>query len=127
MHSHPAPVAIGLLVVAAAAIGIAVNQWRAPLTYRIPPGTVAWAEAGEPENILPDSVYVDLRRRDTVIIANDDDQPFSFGSASVAPGTSLVQRFEIPGVYLVMCSLRGDQIRFVVLGPDGTTTNSGPP
>lgn len=127
MHSRLVRVALTISMAVTAAIGIAVNRWHAPIVYRIPPGTVARAEAGEPEKIIPDSVYVDLRRRDTVIIANDDDQPFSFGSASVEPGKSLVQRFEIPGVYLVMCSLRGEQIRFVVLGADGTTTYPNSP
>src|SRR3990172_11398097 len=110
--------ATGVLVVAVAALGAAFARRESPIVFRIPPGTVATAEAGQPETIIPDSVYVDLRVTDSVIIANDDDRPFFFGSAIVESGQALVQRFEIPGVYLLMCSLRGGQIRFVVLGPD---------
>jgi hypothetical protein len=75
----------------------------------------------------PDTVTVDLRRTDTVVIRNDDDEPFYFGGATIAPGQSLVQRFVEPGVYVLQCGAHAaGTLRFVVLGDDGTIAGRRP-
>lgn len=116
--------AAALLVSAVAVLAagrMAASDDDGRIVYEIPPGSVARAEAGEDLRIIPDTVTVDLTAADTVEVRNNDDRPFQFASTVIGPGQSYVARFEEPGVYLFMCSLRGGKnIRFVVLGEDGT-------
>ena len=60
--------------------------------FEIPPGTWARRMAGEPVEILPDTIRLTLGINDVLLLKNLDDVPQVFGPALIMPG----QSFRLP-------------------------------
>lgn len=115
---------VALLILALVAVGGAVagiwyeNQQRSAerhLVFTVPPGSVARLAAGEQLEILPQTIELSLRGKDTLVIRNDDVQPIQVGPFKIDPGQQFEQRYYNPGTYELICTLHQSQrLRIVV-------------
>jgi hypothetical protein len=71
--------------------------------YVIPAGAGDRIDAGEPLDVLPRELVVDLD--ETIQIVNNDDQPHLLGPWFVGAGETLRQRFTTAGVFDGECSV----------------------
>ena len=74
-------------------------------TYRfvIPPGAGEALDAGEPLEILPGTLEVQVG--ETIRIVNDDDRGHNVGPFFVGAGETLTQRFSSPGEFVGICTV----------------------
>lgn len=115
---------VALVILALVAVGVAgsgiwlENQRRSAeryLVFTVPPGSVARLAAGEPLEILPQTIELSLRGRDTLVIRNEDVQSIQVGPFKIDPGQQFEQRYYNPGVYELICTLHQSQrLRIVV-------------
>lgn len=113
MTSAPAPRSNRLpLVLAGGALLAAVALVTAALFGRagsqvvdviVPPGTAARIAAGEPIELLPRELRVEVG--DELVVANQDDRVHEVGPYVVAPGDTIRQRFTEPGRIEGLCTL----------------------
>jgi len=71
--------------------------------YVIPAGAGDMINAGEPLDILPETLVADLD--ETIQIVNNDDRAHLLGPWFVGAGETLRQRFTVPGVFDGECSV----------------------
>jgi hypothetical protein len=115
---------VALVIVALVLIGVAgsgiwyENQRRNAeryLVFTVPPGSVARLAAGEQLEILPQTIELSLRGKDTLVIRNEDAQPIQVGPFRIDPGQQFEQRYYNPGTYELICTLHQSQrLRIVV-------------
>ncbi len=85
------------------------------LVFTVPPGSVARLAAGEQLEILPQTIELSLRGKDTLVIRNEDVQPIQVGPFKIDPGQQFEQRYYNPGTYELVCTLHESQrLRIVV-------------
>src|SRR3954447_5263718 len=63
--------------------------------FEIPRGTWARRMAGDPVEILPDTIRLTLGIKDVLLLRNLDDVPQVFGPALIMPGQSFRLPFEL--------------------------------
>ena len=106
-----AALAAGLLVVAACGddgdetleVAAVSDEGAATFEYEIPPGAGAALDAGEPLEILPSALTVEVG--DTIRIVNDDDRGHNVGPFFVGAGETLTQQFASPGEFVGVCTV----------------------
>ena len=106
-----AALAAGLLVVAACGddgdetleVAAVSDEGAATFEYEIPPGAGAALDAGEPLEILPGELTVEVG--DTIRIVNDDDRGHNVGPFFVGAGETLTQQFASPGEFVGVCTV----------------------
>lgn len=109
-------IAIGAVVVIVALLGGGwwwTTQRGREVVFTVPPQTSARLAAGEDVQVLPDTIT--LKRNDTLIISNEDNEQIQIGPFLVMPGQRFVQQYYNRGTYELLCSVhKGDQIRIIV-------------
>ena len=73
------------------------------LVIEVPAGTGDRIDAGEPVQLMPE--LVELNVGDRMLVINDDDRVHYVGPFTVRPGESILQEFGEPGVFAVECTL----------------------
>lgn len=73
------------------------------LHFVIPAGSGARIDAGEPVEVLPGELDVEVG--DVIVIENEDDRGHLVGPFFVGAGEVLTQRFTSPGEYIGECSV----------------------
>lgn len=71
--------------------------------YVIPAGAGEALDAGEPLEILPGTLEVQVG--ETISIVNDDDRGHNVGPFFVGAGETLTQRFSSPGEFVGVCTV----------------------
>jgi hypothetical protein len=96
-----------LLVVAAGALVLVLSRSdeSAATEYRvvIPEGTGAQIDAGEPVELIPAELALDLYT--SFVVENHDTQLHEVGPFSVRPGETLSYQFTQPGTYKGVCTV----------------------
>ena len=112
---------VAAALVATIALGLGAwrwQEWRAEtrqLVFVIPPGTAARLAAGEEQQVLPQTIELELGGQDTLVIRNDDSAAAVIGPYKIDPGQRFVQRYYNAGTYDMICSLHaGARMRVVV-------------
>jgi hypothetical protein len=112
------------LLLSVAVIGVLLSTALAPLNfasreafYEIPNGTWARRMAGDPINILPDTIYLTLGAQDILVLKNQDDVPQIFGPTLIMPGQSFKLPFELASEYLFVCSAHASGQMTVIVDP----------
>ncbi len=115
---------VALVILALVAIsGVGAGFWyenqqrnaSRVLVFTVPPGSVARLAAGEQLEILPQTIELSLRGKDTLVIRNEDVQPIQVGPFKIDPGQQFEQRYYNPGTYELVCTLHESQrLRIVV-------------
>lgn len=102
-----AVVALVLLVGAGVVIAeiTAPDQAGETVTFVVPEGTAEQAFFGEPVDIMPSRVELDVG--DTLVIRNDDAETMVVGPFTVRPGETLTQHFQRPQTLVGECSISG--------------------
>lgn len=101
-----AMVLTGAILMVGAAIAVAwVLLAGDPAEYRvlIPAGTGRQIDAGEPIELIPADLRLDVGT--TFVVQNDDDRAHEVGPFSVRAGEVLTYRFDRPGVYQGTCTV----------------------
>jgi len=86
--------------------------------FEIPPGTWARRMAGEPVEILPDTIRLTLGINDVLLLKNLDDVPQVFGPALIMPGQSFRLPFEVASTYSFACSAHAKGAMSVIVDPE---------
>lgn len=112
------------LVALACGLPLAVAGWAglAPLervspvaVFEIPPGTWAQRMAGDPVEILPDTIRLTLGLQDRLELRNLDELPQMFGPTLMMPGQSFRLPFARAGIYDFACTAHASgQMRIIV-------------
>jgi len=116
--------------VACAALVLGALAWAAwaPLgggsrdeLFEIPKGTYARRMAGNPVEILPDTIRLTLGVKDVLLLRNLDEVPQVFGPALIMPGQSFRLPFEVASTYSFACTAHASgQMNVIVQpGPSG--------
>src|SRR6188474_3418244 len=85
--------------------------------FEIPPGTWARRMAGDPVEILPDTIRLTLGINDVLLLKNLDDVPQVFGPALIMPGQSFRLPFEVASTYSFACTAHASGQMSVVVAP----------
>jgi hypothetical protein len=112
----------GVFALAAAAALAAAWAALAPLEgvprealFEIPQGTWARRMAGDPVEILPDTIRLTLGVQDLLQLRNLDDVPQMFGPTLMMPGQSFRLPFARAGTYDFACTAHASgQMRIIV-------------
>ncbi len=119
-----AAVAAGLLVLAACGddgdetleVAAVDGDETATYEYEIPPGAGEALDAGEPLEVLPGELNVEVG--ETIRIVNDDDRGHNVGPFFVGAGETLTQRFSSPGEFVGVCTVHpSGELVLVVTDP----------
>lgn len=115
---------IGLALAALVALLLGLLGWAAfaPVVpgardtlFEIPPGTWARRMAGEPVEILPDTIHLTLGLNDTLLLRNRDNVPQVFGPVLIMPGQDFRLPFAQAAVYSFSCTAHASgQMRIIV-------------
>jgi hypothetical protein len=92
-------VAVGVLVLVVARGDESATEYRVV----IPEGTGAQIDAGEPVELIPAELALDLYT--SFVVENYDTQLHEVGPFSVRPGETLSYQFTQPGVYKGVCTV----------------------
>ncbi|MEM8621033.1 MAG: hypothetical protein AAGF73_15045 [Actinomycetota bacterium] len=103
--------AAGLLVIAACGddgdetleVAAVSDEGAATFEFEIPPGAGAALDAGEPLEVLPGELIVEVG--DTIRIVNDDERGHNVGPFFVGAGETLTQQFASPGEFVGVCTV----------------------
>jgi plastocyanin len=96
----------GALLMIAAAVGVAlvlVNDDAGEYRVVIPAGTGLRIDAGEPVELIPANLHLDVGT--TFIVQNEDDRTHEVGPFSVRAGEVLTYRFDRAAVYQGTCTV----------------------
>ncbi len=85
--------------------------------FEIPAGTYARRIAGNPVNILPDTIHLTLGINDVLVLKNRDEVPQVFGPALIMPGQSFRLPFEVASTYSFACTAHANGELQVVVAP----------
>ena len=111
--------AIGALVVVVlvgAGVAAVLHRPEPGVEYRfvIPHGTAERIAAREPVQVLPERI--ELRTQDSLVIDNQDHEPFSVGGLRVGPEQTMTYRWSRPGSYGGSCELHnGGKVDIIVV------------
>ncbi len=115
------PILIVLMVIGLVGFVVATvvgsTQSKESHEYRIviPAGTGDRIAAGDDPNIVPLEIHLTLGEKDTLVIENRDTVGHTIGDFWVGTGETLRQKFQIPGVYLGLCTVHpAQQIQIIV-------------
>ena len=86
--------------------------------FEIPHGTWARRMAGDPVEILPDTIRLTLGINDVLLLRNLDDVPQVFGPALIMPGQSFRLPFEVASTYSFACSAHAKGAMSVIVDPE---------
>jgi hypothetical protein len=86
--------------------------------FEIPGGTWARRMAGDPVEILPDTIYLTLGRQDILWLKNSDEVPQIFGPTLIMPGQSFKLPFEVASEYLFVCSAHSSGQMTIIVDPE---------
>ncbi len=89
--------------------------------FEIPHGTYARRMAGNPVEILPDTIRLTLGLKDVLLLRNLDEVPQVFGPALIMPGQSFRLPFEVASTYSFACTAHASGQMSVIVepGPSG--------
>jgi hypothetical protein len=89
--------------------------------FEIPHGTYARRMAGQPVEILPDTIRLTLGLKDVLLLRNLDEVPQVFGPALIMPGQSFRLPFEQASTYSFACTAHASGQMNVIVepGPSG--------
>jgi hypothetical protein len=89
--------------------------------FEIPHGTYARRVAGQPVEILPDTIRLTLGLKDVLLLRNLDEVPQVFGPALIMPGQSFRLPFEQASTYSFACTAHASGQMNVIVepGPSG--------
>ncbi|MEM9514945.1 MAG: hypothetical protein AAGA42_08805 [Actinomycetota bacterium] len=119
-----AALAAGLLVLSACGddgeetleVAVVDGDEAATYEYEIPPGAGEALDAGEPLEILPGELNVEVG--ETIRIVNDDDRGHNVGPFFVGAGETLTQQFASPGEFVGVCTVHpSGELVLVVTDP----------
>jgi hypothetical protein len=117
-----------LLLIAACVIGVVIFTTWAPVhsasrdaIFEIPKGTWARRMAGDPVEILPDTIRLTLGVRDVLVLKNLDDVPQIFGPTLMMPGQSFRLPFAQASSYQFDCTAHASGQMTVIVEPYPTT------
>ena len=120
------PILIVLMVIGLVGFVVATvvgsTQSKESHEYRIviPAGTGDRIAAGDDPNIVPLEIHLTLGEKDTLVIENRDTVGHTIGDFWVGTGETLRQKFQIPGVYLGLCTVHpAQQIQIIVSDKEG--------
>ena len=107
---NPRRIVLALLVLFALAVGgiglaVVLNPEPPPreVSYVIPAGTIGRLRAGQVVEVLPGRI--ELRTVDTLVIENQDVEPFSLGAFVIRAGETFRHRYSRVGTYGEACNL----------------------
>jgi hypothetical protein len=86
--------------------------------FEIPPGTWARRMAGDPVEILPDTIRLTLGINDVLLLKNLDDVPQVFGPALIMPGQTFRLPFEVASTYSFACTAHAKGAMSVIVDPE---------
>jgi hypothetical protein len=86
--------------------------------FEIPHGTWARRMAGDPVDILPDTIYLTLGLQDILWLKNSDEVPQIFGPTLIMPGQSFKLPFELASEYLFVCSAHSSGQMTIIVDPE---------
>jgi hypothetical protein len=86
--------------------------------FEIPPGTWARRMAGDPVEILPDTIRLTLGINDVLLLKNLDDVPQVFGPALIMPGQTFRLPFEVASTYSFVCTAHAKGAMSVIVDPE---------
>ncbi|HXV36160.1 MAG TPA: hypothetical protein VEC18_03370 [Myxococcota bacterium] len=89
--------------------------------FEIPKGTWARRMAGDPVEILPNSIRLTLGLRDVLVLRNLDDVPQIFGPTLMMPGQSFRLPFAQVSTYQFDCTAHSSGQMTVIVEPYPTT------
>ena len=89
--------------------------------FEIPKGTWARRMAGDPVEILPDTLYLTLGLQDVLVLRNLDDVPQTFGPTLLMPGQSFRLPFALASSYPFACTAHLSGQLTVVVQPTPET------
>jgi hypothetical protein len=116
----------GLLLVLAGLTGLTGLAWAAlaPIEtdtrdelFEIPRGTWSRRMAGNPVEILPDTIRLTLGLNDVLLLRNLDDVPQVFGPVLIMPGQSFRLPFEVASTYSFACTAHASGQMSVIVEP----------
>lgn len=84
------------------------------IEVEVEPGTMDRIEAGDPVELLPRTLAVDVG--DTLVIVNRDDAVHEVGPYTVGPRQTVRQTFTTPGTIEGVCTLHPDGAITIVVG-----------
>jgi hypothetical protein len=99
---------------------VPVNFDSREALYEIPNGTWARRMAGDPIEILPDTIYLTLGLQDILVLKNRDAVPQIFGPTLIMPEQSFKLPFELASEYLFVCSAHASGQMTVIVDPTPT-------
>jgi len=108
--------ALILVVLAGSGLAAVLHRPEPGVEYRyvIPHGTAERIAAREPVEVLP--ARIELRTQDTLVLENEDHEPFSVGGLRVGAGQTMTYRWSEPGNYGGSCELHnGGKVDIVVV------------
>jgi hypothetical protein len=108
--------ALVLVVLAWAALAPLQPASRDEL-FEIPHGTYARRMAGNPVEILPDTIRLTLGLKDVLLLRNLDEVPQVFGPALIMPGQSFRLPFEVASTYSFACTAHASGQMSVIVEP----------
>lgn len=86
--------------------------------FEIPAGTWAQRMAGDPVDILPDTIYLALGVRDLLVFRNLDEVPQMFGPTLIMPGQSFKLPFDLASDYQFACTAHSSGHMTVIVDPE---------
>lgn len=113
-----AVLATGAVLAWAALAPVRVDSQEA--LFEIPRGTWERRMAGDPVEILPDTIYLTLGLQDILLLKNSDDVPQIFGPTLIMPGQNFRLPFEVASEYLFVCSAHSSGQMTIVVEPEPT-------
>jgi hypothetical protein len=85
--------------------------------FEIPKGTWAQRMAGEPREILPDTIRLTLDVQDVLVLKNQDDVPQIFGPTLMMPGQSFRLPFSVASDYQFACTAHTSGQMTIIVEP----------
>jgi len=110
----------GLVLTAALVALLPTGDHAREKIFEIPKGTWAGRMAGNPLDILPQTVYLTLKRNDVLVLRNLDDVPQMFGPTLIMPNQSFKLPFELAGEYQFACTAHTSGQMTVTVDPEPT-------
>ena len=110
-------IGLPLLVLAAWAAFAPVRTVSREAVFEIPAGTWAARMAGEPVEILPETIRLTLGFRDVLVLKNLDEVPQMFGPTLMMPGQSFRLPFTSASTYTFACTAHASGQMEIIVDP----------
>ncbi len=109
--------ALPLFVLVAWAAFAPVGSGSREAVFEIPAGTWAARMAGDPVEILPDTIRLTLGVNDVLVLKNLDEVPQMFGPTLMMPGQSFRLPFRSASTYTFACTAHASGQMEIVVDP----------